>query len=156
MAIRYVLTLFLLIVGAGGVARATEDGPKVEGAWARATIGRSQLTVAYATVTSAVADRLIAVETPLAERAELHTHLMKADGTMQMRPVDGIDLKPGEPVVLKPNGEYHIMLIGLKQPLKQGDTFPMTLIFQKSGKREAVVTVENARAMAPSAKGAGS
>jgi copper(I)-binding protein len=154
---RLVVALMLLILGAGSnLSEAAESGPKIEGAWARATIGRSQISVAYMTVTSPIADRLVAVETPVADSAELHTHLMKSDGTMEMRPVDGLDLKPGETVTLKPNGPYHIMLSGLKQPLKQGESFPMTFVFKEAGKREAVVVVENARAMAPSAKGSGS
>jgi copper(I)-binding protein len=154
MITRAVLGL-LLTVAAAGLAWGA-DGPRVEDAWARATIGRSQVSVAYMTVASPVADRLVAVETPVAERAELHTHRMKSDGTMEMRGVDAIALKPGESVVLKPNGEYHVMLMGLKQPLKQGESFPMTFVFERGGRREATVRVESARAMAPTQQGSGS
>jgi copper(I)-binding protein len=105
------------------------------------------------TVVSPVADRLIAVETPVAERARLHTHRMTSDGTMEMRGVEAIPLKPGESVTLKPNGEFHVMLMGLKQPLKEGESFPMTFVFEKGGRREATVKVESARAMAPTGSG---
>ncbi|MBI1777758.1 MAG: copper chaperone PCu(A)C [Proteobacteria bacterium] len=146
---------FAALLGALPV-QADEAGPRIEAAWARATIGRSQLSVAYMTIVSPLADRLVAVATPVAQ-AQLHAHTMLGDGTMQMRPVDAIQLKPGEPIVLKPNGSYHLMLTGLKQPLKEGDSFPMTLTFEHAGTREVLVKVENARAMAPQPKqGSGS
>jgi copper(I)-binding protein len=157
MVLKILLALVLGLAGTGATA-AADAGPKVEAAWARASIGGSQLSVAYATVISPAADRLVAVETPVAERAELHSHRMKSDGTMEMRGVDAIELKPGEPVVLKPNGPYHVMLTGLKAPLKQGDSFPMTFVFEHGGRVESRVTVESARAMEPTKKqpGAGS
>ena len=150
-------TLVILLIAVGTVlpAAAQDAGPRVDQAWARATIGRSQVSAAYASLTSQSADRLIGVETPIAQHAELHTHTMKSDGTMEMRGVDAIALKAGETVVLKPNGPYHVMLIGLKQPLKPGESFPMTFIFQNGGRKTATVKVESARAMGPSV-GAGS
>jgi copper(I)-binding protein len=158
MLIRTALVLLLALAGplslGVGAAAAEEPGPKVERAWARATFGRSQLSVAYMTVSSPTADRLVAVETPIAEHASLHSHLMKSDGTMEMRSVEAIPLKPGESLTLKPNGEYHVMLTGLKQPLTKGESFPMTLVFERGGRKEVTVRVESARAMAPT-EGAG-
>jgi copper(I)-binding protein len=150
------LLVLLAALALSGFALAQDPGPRVDGAWARATIGRSQLSVAYATVSSPVADRLVAVETPVAERAELHTSGKKSDGTMEMRGVEAIPLKPGEPVLLKPNAEYHVMLMGLKQPLKEGESFPMTFVFEHGGRRQVTVKVESARAMAPTPGGSGS
>jgi copper(I)-binding protein len=76
-------------------------------------------------------DKLLSVSSPVAEKAELHTHVM-TNGVAQMRPVDIIPLAAGAPVELKPGG-LHVMLIGLKTPLKAGDMVPLTLHFEKAG-----------------------
>ena len=117
--------------------------------WARATIGQAKAGAAYFTVANngAAADRLVAVESPAAKRSELHGHTMDG-GVMRMRPVEAIELAPGAPVVLQPGG-LHVMLMGLKAPLKQGGRFPLTLIFEKSGRLEVEVRVEGATAMGP-------
>ncbi len=65
---------------------------------------------------------------------------------MKMRPVAGLDLKPGASLTLKPGG-YHLMLMELKQPLKEGDHFPLVLDFAKAGRVETEVKVEKAGAM---------
>ena len=62
-----------------------------------------------------------------------------------MRQLDGIDLPPGSTIMLKPSG-IHLML-GLKQPLKQGQTFPLTLTFQKAGVVDVTVEVGAVGAM---------
>jgi len=64
-----------------------------------------------------------------------------AGGTMTMLPVKGIDLKPGTKVDLAPGG-YHVMLEDLKQPLKQGETIPLTLKFEKAGAVDLRIPVE--------------
>jgi copper(I)-binding protein len=61
---------------------------------------------------------------------------------MKMREVDGIELKAGSKISMKPGGGYHIMLVGLKHPLIAGDKFMLTLYFEKAGKIEVVVHVE--------------
>ena len=76
-------------------------------------------------------DRLLTVSTPVAGTAELHQMVMDA-GVMRMRAVAGVDVKPGDRLVLQP-GAYHVMLTDLKRPLQAGDTFPLTLGFEKAG-----------------------
>jgi hypothetical protein len=71
---------------------------------------------------------------------------------MKMMPVEEVPLDPGKKVELKPGGE-HIMLMGLKHPLKEGERFPLTLTFRNAGKREVEVQVEKPGASAPSADG---
>ncbi len=67
----------------------------------------------------------------MAEQSQLHT--MKMEGNvMRMREVSGIDVPSGKSVELKPGG-YHIMFLGLKQPLKVGEHIPITLHFEKAG-----------------------
>jgi len=88
------------------------------------------------------ADRLIRVSTPIAQRAEIHTMAVDAGGVMRMREVGEIALAPGVPVKMRPGEGYHFMLMGLKQPLKEGDSFPLTLEFEHGGKAEVKVVVQ--------------
>jgi copper(I)-binding protein len=87
-------------------------------------------------------DRLIRVSTRVAQRAEIHTMAVDAGGVMRMREVGEIALTPGVPVKMRPGEGYHFMLMGLKQPLKEGDSFPMTLEFEHGGKVEVKVVVQ--------------
>jgi copper(I)-binding protein len=95
------------------------------------------------------ADRLLRVSTPAAGTAELHQMVMDA-GVMRMRTVTGLEVKPGDRVMLQPGG-YHVMLGDLKRPLHEGDRFPLTLAFERAGSIEVNVEVENmgANAMHP-------
>ena len=119
--------------------------------WARASIGKAPNGAAYMTITtgSQDADLLVGVASAVAERVELHTHLNE-NGVMKMRPVEAIEVAPGEPALLEPGG-LHVMLIGLKAPLVAGESFPMTLEFQRRGRIEVEVKIEEAtRTDAPS------
>jgi copper(I)-binding protein len=67
---------------------------------------------------------------------------------MKMRPISKVDIPAGQPVSLKPGGE-HIMLMGLSQPLREGQSFPLTLDFEKAGPRTVTVTVAKVGAKGP-------
>ncbi|MBP2311844.1 copper chaperone PCu(A)C [Azospirillum soli] len=123
--------------------------------WARAGTPAARSGAAFMTIKNGgtEADRLVGAETPVAEKAELHTHLMD-NGVMKMREVDAIELPPGESVALRPGG-LHVMLMGLKQPLTQGGRFPVTLTFAKAGAVTVEVPIQSAGAMGPSGMGAG-
>ncbi|HEX3497692.1 MAG TPA: copper chaperone PCu(A)C, partial [Stellaceae bacterium] len=90
-------------------------------------------------------DRLVAVATPAAAKAELHVTSMDG-GVMKMRPIAAVDVKAGAQTEFKPGG-MHIMLVGLTAPLKVGQSFPLALTFEKAGKIETIVTVEKPGAM---------
>jgi copper(I)-binding protein len=121
----------------------------VQNAWARATPGNIKTGGAYMTLVDQGSgpDRLVSVSTPVAGKAELHV-MSEENGIMKMRPVDGITVEPGKPTELKPGG-FHVMLIDLKQPLKQGDSFPMSLTFEKAGTIQVTVKIEKPGAMGP-------
>ena len=85
------------------------------------------------------ADRLVSASSPVAGVVEIHEMTMDG-GLMKMRAVNGIDLKPGATVELRPGG-YHIMLEDLKRPLKDGEQIPLTLTFEKGGVLEVKVNV---------------
>lgn len=139
------LAASLLIAGA---AAAQTGSVEVKNAWARATPGKADNSAAYFTIESPAADRLTGVSTPAAQKAELHTMTMDG-GVMKMRPLaGGIEVPAGQSVTLKPGG-IHVMLMGLKEPLKAGEHFPLTLSFEKAGKREVTVSVEKPGAMGP-------
>ena len=129
----------LLAVSALGAA-AEDSGLKIDKAWARATPGGAQTAAAYMTILSAASDRLLGVSSPAAAKAAIHETLME-NGVMKMRPVGVLELAPGKAVELKPGG-YHVMLMGLKAPLKAGESFPVTLTFEKAGPREVTVKIE--------------
>lgn len=120
--------------------------------WARASIGQAKAGAAYVTLSNAGSetDRLIAAETPVAKKAEVHTHIME-NGIMKMRPVEAAEVPPGAPVVFQPGG-LHIMLMGLKAPLTVGDSFPLVLVFEKAGRIEVSVKVEPATHEEPKMK----
>jgi copper(I)-binding protein len=86
-------------------------------------------------------DRLLTVSTPVAGTAVLPQMVMDA-GVMRMRAVAGVDVKPGDRLVLQP-GAYHVMLTDLKRPLQAGETFPLTLGFEKAGSIKVDVEVES-------------
>jgi len=126
---------------------AQQSSIAVTDAWARATPPGAKTGAAYVTVTNkgTETDKLLSVSTPVAGMAQLHTTI-NDNGVMKMRPVKSIDVKPGKPLTLKPGG-YHLMLMDLKQPLKQGDTFPITLTFAKAGEIHTEVKVQKVGAM---------
>ena len=88
----------------------------------------------------AAPDRLVSASAEVSKTVELHTMTMEGD-VMRMRQVDAIELPAGKMVELKPGG-LHIMFIGLKAPLKKGDTFPLKLKFEKAGEVTVQVSVE--------------
>jgi periplasmic copper chaperone A len=145
---RFLFAAVLLLTGA---ASAQTGALQVKGAWARATPGKSETGAAYLTIESATPDRLTGISTPVAGEAELHEMTLQG-GVMKMRSMAALDLPAGQTVVLKP-GAVHIMLVGLKQPLRVGDSFPLTLEFETAGRREVNVTVEKAGAMGPGQAG---
>lgn len=93
-------------------------------------------------------DRLLGASTTAAARVELHQMTMDGD-VMRMRQVDAIDLPPRAEVSLRHGGRYHLMLVDLKRPLKDGDRFDLTLRFERAGSRTVQVWVQTPRDMKP-------
>jgi periplasmic copper chaperone A len=120
--------------------------------WARASAGPVHNGAAYLTVqNTGAADSLIAVSGDVAERVELHVNQMEGD-VMKMRRVDAVEVPAGGMAALEPSG-YHIMLIGLAQPLKEGERFPLTLTFRVAGEVTVEVKVEAVGSMGPAGAG---
>lgn len=124
---------------------------EVSNAWARASAGMAGAGAAFMAIHNPNTHdhALVEAATDVAKRIELHTHTM-VDGVMQMRQVEGgINIPAGETVMLQPGG-FHVMLMGLNAPLKEGESFPLTLTF--TGGRTLTVTVD---VLAPGAMGPG-
>jgi copper(I)-binding protein len=122
----------------------------IEGAFARATIGSGKTGATYLTIRNPTdhPDRLIGARITIAEKASLHTHLHQ-DGVMKMRPLKAVEIPAKGMVVFKP-GAAHLMLMGLKVPLRMGESFPLVLVFEKAG--EIIVSIP---VLAVGAKSAG-
>jgi copper(I)-binding protein len=88
------------------------------------------------------ADRLIGASTTAAGATQLHTHQEDANGVIKMIHVDeGFEIPAGGTLELKRGGK-HVMLMGLTGPLEQGDTVPLTLIFEQAGEISVEVPVD--------------
>ena len=123
-------------------------------AWSRATPGGAKIAGGYLTIENkgAAPDRLIGGAGDVAGRIEVHEMSMN-NGVMTMRPLDkGLTIEPGKTVKLAPGG-YHLMMLDLKSPLKQGDKVPVTLEFEKAGKVKLSLDVEGVGAQAPAGAG---
>jgi copper(I)-binding protein len=122
--------------------------------WSRAAVqggqGAGYLTIANR---GTAPDRLLSATSPAAGRLELHTHIRDGD-VMRMREVPAIDVPPGQTVTLRPGG-LHLMLIGLNRALRQGETVPVTLRFERAGEVRVEFAVQAAGARAPAGPAAG-
>ena len=109
---------------------------------ARATAPGATTGVVFFTISNAgnTTDRLLRASTPIAARVALH-QMAVDEGMMKMRAVPSLELRPGARLELQPGG-YHLMLLDLKQPLKAGEKFPITLIFERAGALTVPVQIE--------------
>ncbi len=89
-----------------------------------------------------MADRLLRASTPVAAGVEVHSGEIGADGVMRMREMEALPLGPKAILKLRPGQGHHLMLVGLKKPLVEGETFPMTLEFERGGTVDVKVSVE--------------
>ncbi len=127
------------------VSFAAQAQVKVADPWVRATVAPQKATGAFMQLTSEQAVKVVAASSPVAAVVEIHEMKMD-DGVMKMRAVDALPLPAGQAVALKP-GSYHVMLMGLKAPIKAGETVPLTLTVEGAdGKRTAVEIKAEARA----------
>lgn len=113
---------------------------EVKDAWVRATVQQQKTTGAFMQLNAKQDARLIEVRAPIASTVEIHQMSME-NNVMRMRAVAGIDLPAGKSVELKPGG-YHIMLINLKQQIKDGDLVPVTLVVEGKDKKRQIIELQ--------------
>ncbi|MBS0522422.1 MAG: copper chaperone PCu(A)C [Proteobacteria bacterium] len=143
---RHLFLAFVLLLAGIGAASAHSyklGALEIGHPWARATPPTAPTGGGYLSVknTGTEPDRLISASSPVAGAVQVHE--MKMEGNvMRMRELDGpLEIKPGETVTLAPGG-LHLMMMGLKAPLKQGEKIPLTLVFEKAGKIDVELLVE--------------
>jgi copper(I)-binding protein len=145
-----------LLVSPAAAAAPTEadsaptGGVMAHDAWARASAGNATTGAAYVTVMGGeAADLMVGVSTPVATVAEVHESFTD-NGVMKMRSAPSVPIPPGKTVAFAPGG-YHVMLMGLKQPLVAGQSFPLTLTFAHAPPVTVEVTVQPLGHAAPAA-----
>ena len=141
----FILTAAMLLASISSQAQNSRVGEiYIDHSYARPTMPGQTSGGAYLTIENKGkhSDKLISVSSPAAKSVEIHT--MSMDGTvMRMREVPSIEIKPGATVTMKPGDGYHIMLIGILQPLNIGDKIALTLTFEKSGTTEVMAPVKH-------------
>lgn len=129
------LAIALFIVAFGTVlsdGTAKTGDIEISNVWAMANDNVKEPGAVFLNITNKGGpDKLLSMETPIAGLAQMHNSKMK--GTkMRMRRMEAMDIPGGKTMEFK-HGGTHVMLIKLKRPLKMGETFPLTLIFEKAG-----------------------
>jgi copper(I)-binding protein len=144
LATALVLVLFL---SSEACPQTSSNTIKIEQVWARATPSGAQTGAAYMTLINngASADRLVSASTPVAHQIQFHKET-EDNGVSRMREVHNVELSPGGKVIFKP-GDMHMMIVGIRQPLKEGQTFPLTLQFEKAGQIDVTVPIKKVGAM---------
>jgi periplasmic copper chaperone A len=149
------MSLFVTLVAClAGTAVRSEDVKAgdlvISREWSRATPNGAKIGAGYLTIENkgTAADKLVGVTGDISDKIEVHEMSM-TNGVMKMRPVEGgLTIAPGKTVKLAPNG-YHLMIMDLKNPLKQGDKVPLTLQFEKAGKVAVTLDVQGVGAQGP-------
>nr|WP_246738754.1 copper chaperone PCu(A)C [Bradyrhizobium sp. CCBAU 051011] len=141
----------LALVGSSAHAGdATVGDIVITQAWSRATPSGAKVAGGYLTIENkgTAPDRLVGAAGDIAGKLEVHEMAMN-NGVMTMRELDkGLPIEPGKTVKLAPGG-HHLMLMDLKQPLKEGDKVPVTLQFEKAGKVTLSLDVQSVGAKGP-------
>ena len=116
--------------------------------WTRATTVQTGAAYMTLRIAGQAPDRLVKVTSMDAERVEIHSMSMEG-GVARMKEIPGIDIRPGVATQLRPGG-FHLMLVGLRRPLREGESIRLALTFEKAGTVEVDATVEKAGAPGPS------
>ena len=138
----------ILLVAAAGLALTESASAQVTvtDPWVRGTVAGQKATGAYMQLKSPTDAALVAVASLVAKIVEIHEMKMEG-GMMKMSAIDKLALPAGKSVELKP-GSYHVMLLDLVQPLKEGDTVPLKLSFEdKAGKKQTVEVKAQVKAL---------
>ena len=144
MRLRIPLILFTALSISSAIGAEYRQGAvRVSRVHARATAPGQTSAAVYLTIANngSIADRLMTIETPVADNANLHTMSMEGD-VMKMREVDGLALAPAATITMVAGHGYHIMLTGLHHPLVTGQSIALILRFKKAGVVKTKVTID--------------
>ncbi len=137
----FIFSLVFSLFSARAAGQSSADMVDVVTPYARASLPGVSMGAAFMALKNNSGERryLVSAESPAAAATEIHGHVM-ADGIIKMRKTTGIDLDASHTRLLQPGG-FHIMLIGLKQPLQQGESFPLELIYRDGSRDKVTVLV---------------
>jgi copper(I)-binding protein len=146
----YLTSILPLLLLSGGFAHSQTAGQNaiaIEHPWSRATPAGAKTGAVYATVINngSSSDSLVGAATPVGDRVQFHS-VIEENGVSRMREMPTVDVRPGAKVTFTPGG-MHIMIVGLKEPLKEEQSFPMTMTFEKAGKIDMMIPVGKVGAM---------
>lgn len=138
---RGLIRAVLLAASGFGLSPSFAEGYlRVENAWARATVPGQQVGAAYLALIAGKPMRLVQVETPAAKTAQIHS-MSNDGGVMRMRQLQSVELPAGQVVGLDPGGT-HLMLLGLKQPLADGQVMQLTLTLEDDAGHRSTRSVD--------------
>jgi len=137
--------LIFAILALSSLSAMAEEAVRIIEPWARASVLSSRPVAVYLTIESVHNDRLISVESPIADRVTIHA-TQSNDGVSRMMHLSALDLPSGRSVVLAPGGT-HLMLVGQTERLSEGAQIPVTLRFEKAGEVSITVRVLGIGAM---------
>jgi copper(I)-binding protein len=140
----WALAMVVLSLGPAADAQEFRIGALVvERPWTRATPGGAKVAAGYLTIrnTGKEPDRLLGGSLPQASRFEIHETRTEGNVARMRHLPEGVEIKPGQSVTFAPGG-YHMMFMGMKQPLKQGETVKGQLRFEKAGTLDVDYAVE--------------
>ena len=133
---RFAIASLLAISTLSAFAQVTVQEP-----WVRGTVPQQKATGAFMQLKAEKDSRLVSAKSPVAGVVEIHDMAMEKD-VMKMRALpNGLELPAGKSVELKPGG-YHVMLMDLKQQVKEGDTVPITLIVEGKDKKQTIIEIK--------------
>lgn len=116
-----------------------ERSPEIADAWARATVPGQAVGAAYMKIISPAATTLINIESDASKATEVHS-MTHQNGVMKMRRLNKLDVPAGQTVDLAPGGN-HLMLLGLKKPLKAGESLKLKMTFVDDAGTKTIVPV---------------
>ena len=134
---KQILVALILVFGVMGDTQAadpiTVGELVISDVWARATPPNVKTGAVYITITNHgnSMEMIKSISTEIAGKAMVHQSI-EVDGIMKMEHMMHVMIKPGTTLIMKPGG-FHVMLMKLKEPLTDGESFPMTITFDKAG-----------------------
>jgi copper(I)-binding protein len=140
----FALALAGILTAMAAAAQDFQLGPlKIDQLWARPTVAGQSAGGGFLSIQNGGGkpDRLLGGSSPAAAAVEVHEMRMEGD-VMRMREIKSLELPAGKRVTLAPGG-FHLMMIGLKAPLKVGDKVPVKLRFEAAGEIDVVFQVAN-------------
>lgn len=133
-------TVIVATLGTASFSSLAEPSVRVEEAWVRATVPGQRVGAGYLTLVADQPLRLVGVNTPAAAATQIHV-MVNDNGVMKMREVKQVELRAGQAVRLVPGGT-HLMLLDLRDPLKEGQLVRLALTLEDGAGRRSNLSID--------------